>query len=585
MRVILFGLLCFLCHTAIAGPVDKKKAQKIATALLCNDITSAETSVQEVNLNNEVRSRISTQSLKSPSFYIFASTAGEGFAIISGDDNFPEIIGYSKTCKLEDASDMPEALIAYLEAYSHYVDDVRIGIAKIPATYRAVTDTIVAPLCTTKWGQGTPFNTKCPQIDGSYAPVGCMATAMAQIMRYWRFPERATGKVAYNTENSSIGVIDTDLSTDEHIYNWDAMKDRKESMVRPSSYKDVAQLSYDCGVAAKMKYNLGGSGTSDANGQYALYNNFGYSRATTQLIFRNFVSSQTVWNDMILKELKEGRPIIYCGSSTKGSGSDAAGHAFIFDGYDSEGNVHVNWGWNGSYDGYYSIVTLDMGEYAFSETQSMIYGIKPGKEGETLPQSRLLVFHGAPVADAVSTSLNKKFIITLPDFYNYDAISHSWKYSVGLFDKHGKFIENIVEEVSYENFIALNGYHAGKTLIAQIPSKTSNGKELAEGDYVLRFIINEKDFNSNNGSENWILPYCQGGDDSNWLPVEIKGGKAYFDQVSSGIQNIQGGNDKVKSVDYFDLSGRNIKYPSKGMFLIERQTMSTGKVRSFKRWF
>jgi hypothetical protein len=332
--------------------------------------------------------------IEAPAFYMFNSDDGEGFAIVSGDDDFPEIIGYSDKGQLIENGSLPDALLSYLEAYSRYVADVRSGVANPPMREEAGNSIAnpVAPLCTSTWGQGYPYNDYCPKIGVNTCPVGCVATAMAQIMYYHKHPERAKGRVVYNTENQKIGssgYISENLNTDEHIYQWDLMRDNATLMVgaaNAASRNAVAQLSYDCGVASKTMYDITGSASFESDAIYAFCNNFNYSRSTTQLVLRECVATQKEWNDLVIKELNERRPIFFCGSSTKGEGTDATGHAFVIDGYDNTGNVHVNWGWDGVADGFYNIITLDMGEYAFSETQCMIIGIKKNLAGETYPQ-------------------------------------------------------------------------------------------------------------------------------------------------------------------------------------------------------
>jgi hypothetical protein len=576
----------FVLLTAYAGPVDFATAKKLAESVINNGDMPVEKTVEEVVLSAEVNSRMSVSPVEAPAFYVFEAEEG-GFAIVSGEDAFPEVIGYSTDGQISRNGSMPDALVAYLESYSRYVEDVRKGLVDAPVTDRvfSVGTPVVAPMCVTKWGQGSPYNNLCPMVNMRHTPVGCVATAMAQVMYYHKYPERAKGYISYYTGNTSIGNISMDFYSDSHIYHWDEMKATSAEMSDSASRASVARLSYDCGVATKMQYSPNGSGTTDAECALAFRENFGYSKSSVKYIMREWFSSQKEWNRIVFDELDEGRPLIYCGNSLKGSGRDAAGHAFIFDGYDSEGNVHVNWGWDGASDGYYNIVTLDMGTYAFSERQSMVFGIKPGTEEETAVQSRLLVFHNSPRASVVSTSLDKRIMMDLQEFYNYDAEPHSWKCGIGLFDKHGRFLECVGKEVSYVSWNALSGWASGPSVFVKIPSKLSNGETLPEGDYALRYIINEKGFTLEDGSEDWILPYSIGGDKANWLPVEIKGKKAYLDQVSSGIGDVEIDGVAVLSSEFFDLNGRNVVTPSDGQIVVEKQRLTNGKFRSVKRRF
>lgn len=580
IRPFLIGILFLLCGTASAEPIDMEKAKEIAANAI------GKNKLADVALSSEVSSRMAVSPVKAPAFYMFNSEDGKGFVIVSGDDTFPEVIGYSTTGHLSSDGTMPDALTAYLEGYSRYVEDVRKGVVAPPVRegVGVAGTSSVSPLCTSTWGQGYPYNGYCPVINTDVCPVGCVATAMAQIMYYYKYPERATGgRIMYDTGNTSIGsggYLIEDFSTDEHVYQWDLMRDHISQMygsANAASRNAVAQLSYDCGVASNMQYAVGGSGTTESEALYAFHKYFGYSLASTDLLLRETIATQAEWNAIVKRELDEGRPILYAGASKKGSGSDAAGHAFVIDGYDTGGKVHVNWGWSGTSDGYFDITTLDMGDYAFTETQSMIYGIKPAVEGEKAKQSRLLAVYGSIGITATTAFLGRPIFVTLTDFFNIYGSSKHWYLSIGLFDKYGQFIQAIGGENDLESL----GYGYGYTKAsyrATLPS------DLADGDYVLRVIINEDGFNLPSGERDWILPYFNGGDAANWYPVMVSGGKAYLNQVSTPIEKVEAEDADVVSRQYFDMNGRAISTPNEGL-VIEKQTLSNGKSRIVKRMY
>ena len=580
IRLFFIGILCFFCAAASAEPIDFDAAKKLAAKAI------GKSEVVNVQPGSEVNSRMAVSPVDAPAFYMFNSEDGKGFAIISGDDEFPEVIGYSETGWLNLNGSLPDALVAYLEGYSRYVADVRSGLATPPVRegVGSATTNSVPPLCKSTWGQGYPYNGYCPRIGVNTCPVGCVATAMAQIMYYYKHPERAQGgKIVYDTGNAKIGsngYITEDFSTDEHIYAWDLMRDDVSMMngtANIASRNAVAQLSYDCGVATKMSYNTGGSGTTESEALYAFHKHFDYS-VNTSLAYREMVSSQEEWNALIKKELDEGRPVLFCGASTKGSGADAAGHAFIVDGYTKSGPVHINWGWDGSSDGYYDIVTLDMGQYAFSEGQSIVYGIQPSVEGETMPQSNLLCFYEPMEVTALSVSLGKRYFCNLYSFYNLYPAAKKWSVCIGLFDKHGNFISKIGQGPALGTLGYLYGC-SSYTIPCTLPKGT------ADGDYALRVLINEEGYNLPNGEKDWILPQYVGGDSANWLPVMISNGVAYFNQVSTPIESVEIDAADVVSRQYFDLNGRSVAAPAEGAIVIEKQTLSNGKSRSVKRRF
>ena len=588
-RLFLIGAFCLLCGMANAEPVDFESAKSIAAK------TIGKSGVVDIKPAAAISSRMSVTPVEAPAFYMFNSEDGKGFAIISGDDEFPEVIGYSDKGQINVNGTLPDALVAYLEGYSRYVADVRRGIATPPVRegVGSATETAVFPLCTSTWGQSDPFNAYCPKVGVNRCPVGCIATAMAQIMYYYKHPVRPTGgSVMCDTGNKNIGFggfLYEDFSTDEHIYQWDLMRNNVSLMSgadNEASRNAVAQLSYDCGIATNMQYATGGSGTTESEAAFALTEYFGYSPATTECIERNFVSTQEEWNAMVKKELDESRPVLYVGSSTKGAGSDAAGHAFIVDGYDKKGMVHVNWGWYGSSDGYFNITTLDMGEYAFSETQGMIYGIKPAVEGEKARQSRHLVFYGGLTTSSFYAQLGGKSVeFQTGAAYNFYAADKQWSIRIGLYDKYGKFMEYVTSVQSLPELGYLYGTNTGFRFSCTLPKTLSDGSKLADGDYALRILINEEGFNLPNGERDWILPYVVGGDKENWLPIMVKNGIAYIDQVSTPISSVEADGVEVVSSQYFDLNGRVIETPAAGSIAIERQTLSNGKTRSVKRLF
>ncbi len=572
-KLFTLAILFVVCLTAVSEPVDAVAARKVAERIMNK-------AVKEVVMNAEVRGRTTVVPYDVPAFHVFEASDGKGFAIVSGDDEFPEIIGYSDNNAFSSAS-MPEGLVAYLEMYSQYVAEVRNGNAEAPETtvLESLATPVVAPMCEAQWGQTAPYYNKCPLVGVKRCLVGCVATAMAQIMYYYKFPERAMGLVSYDTTNPNIGrggILTVNLNTSTHIYDWASMKNTAAECTDKASGDAVAQLSYDCGVAAHMMYGTEGSGTSDIYACYGFYTNFGYSKSSVSYLSRDFFEDQQEWEALIMRELDEKRPVLYAGASSTGGGADAAGHAFVFDGYDSNGFVHVNWGWDGYCDGYYDIVKLNPDDYTFSLDQSAIIGIKPGKDGEKRPQSRLLaVYDGKVEVEETTVDLGDKFVVSLPEFYNFEADTHDWYIGAGLFDKYGNFIQDITVG---SNFESIQSYYGSSEYAFQCMAPSV----MADGDYAIRMIINEEGYTNASGGKDWTLPYCYGGDSKNWLPVMVQNGVMYFGQVSTGIESVEE-NIEVLDVQYFDLNGRTVANPVKGSVVIEKQTLRNGKMRTLKR--
>jgi len=205
----------------------------------------------------------------------------------------------------------------------------------------------VAPLCTDLWHQDEPYHNFTPLIDDQHAKVGCVATSMAQIMYYYHYPEKGTGTHTYFDEKGCGDTLTADFSA--HTYDWDYILDAYDTIGHSErQLQAIAQLHSDCGIAVDMRYGISDSGASSALIAHALYNYFGYS-PSMRFIFRDFYRHDEL-HAILRNELANGRPIA-CGAHL----SDGSGHAFIIDGYDTQGLYHINWGWGGWCNGYYNI--------------------------------------------------------------------------------------------------------------------------------------------------------------------------------------------------------------------------------------
>lgn len=326
--------------------------------------------------------------LKDGSDLIFVvSLRPTGFILIAGDDASYPVLGYNTDHAWKEYP-LPPQLEYLIGVWEDQLED--ISAHRLPASLettvlwskydKPVSEfqpnanyRDVSPLLTTIWGQGTYYNAQCP----SGTPVGCVATAMAQIMRYWSFPVTGVGSHSYNCPPYGTQTADFGATT----YNWSAMPNNVTS-----ANAAVATISRHAGVAVDMQYAPDGSGAYSTDVPNALINYFRYASSTQ---YRNKGSyTPSVWEAMMKGEIDNARPVYYSGSST-GSG----GHAWVLDGY-SGSNFHVNWGWNGYYNGYFSLTALNPGTDNFSSGQAAVIGIAPtvtsltiseGFEGTTFP--------------------------------------------------------------------------------------------------------------------------------------------------------------------------------------------------------
>ncbi|MBD5290395.1 MAG: hypothetical protein HDS26_06905 [Bacteroides sp.] len=312
--------------------------------------------------------RISADGLSRLRIYNF-NDERKGFVLYSGED----VVGYSPEGNFSEES-APPALMAMLESFS------------APEVPEAAEETgkwdAVAPLENGRgyamWNQDAPFNDLCPDYElGKRAPTGCVATAMAQVMFYHQWPLKGTGSHTYSPFVLHGNTLTGDF--ENTLYRWDAMIPNYGSGMAGADNEDsraaVAELMLHCGIAVEMVYYTQ-SGATDYDVPPALVNYFGYDRGMAYRQREHYNSTE--WLEIINRELREGRPVLAYGKSASG------GHAFVFDGMDSDGFIHVNWGWGGMSNGYFntSVLTPPMqgiggADGGFNYSQRIITGIRP----------------------------------------------------------------------------------------------------------------------------------------------------------------------------------------------------------------
>ena len=286
-----------------------------------------------------------------PAYYVFNAESDGGFVIVAGDDRMPDILGYSEKGMLnpETASCNVKWLLSYYDKVASHLTDKDI---EKKSTRRAVLPSI-NPLITTTWDQGYPYNELCPIYEGERCITGCVATALAQVINYNRWPQDYTSSVpAYTTESLKIKMPELEPT----IFNWDNMTN-----------DDIARLMLYCGQAVQMDYGPSVSGAMSYMEAVALTSVFGYSQTTHQVNRDSY--NEEEWEALLHYELAEGRPIVYNGDGTGG------GHCFILHGYDN-GLFYVNWGWSGNEDGYFRLTGLDTGMGDFNSGHIAIIGIQ-----------------------------------------------------------------------------------------------------------------------------------------------------------------------------------------------------------------
>lgn len=378
--LLLCGLLPYLC---LAQQRSFPDVTKIAKTFVRDNTSMSEMSDMTLKLSSSVISSDNELSANKEAYYIFASASdGAGFVIVSGDKRMPEILAYSDQNRF-DIDRMPPSVRYWLDCYVEEFLSFDGNETSDAKQLSSVTPSGVAPLLdNTIWGQGDPYNRNCPSVRNERCVTGCVATAMAQVMKFHKYPANGKGTVNYYTETNNIH-LQKDFSMVQ--FYWDKMLDNYKISFSSEEADAVAELMYACGTSVKMDYctsDQGGSGAYQYDLIPAFVENFSYDDDAAFMI-RSHCSIED-WHNILVNELNAGRPVNYAGSSTRDGG-----HSFVLDGYRvSEGNnypdYHVNWGWNGSCDGYYKIADLhpsEDGQYTtyagFNNSQQMTIGIKP----------------------------------------------------------------------------------------------------------------------------------------------------------------------------------------------------------------
>lgn len=286
-----------------------------------------------------------------------------GFVVLARDSRVDAVLGYSDTAY--DADDNNPGFNWWKQAMEQSIDYYLATGTKMPKAAPSGKHVGVAQLVTTKWNQDSPFNDKAPKYGTTHYPIGCVATAMGQIMKYHNWPDTGVGRSTYRAskydENGTeTGTVQLSVGFSSGNYDWPNMLDVYSRGYNSTQAEAVSKLLYHCAVAVKMGFTPSGSGSFTFTAIDALRNYFKYN-PFLHFYQRQFMSVDE-WMELVYTSLDNKRPILYGGQS-----ASQGGHEFVIDGYDTDGKVHVNWGWGGSRDGYFDIASLN----GFSSYQDM----------------------------------------------------------------------------------------------------------------------------------------------------------------------------------------------------------------------
>lgn len=401
----------------------------------------------------------------------FAVNTNAGFVLVSSDDAMPDILGYSDGGSF-DPTNLPPGLQDLLQCYDEEYRLLPYTTAPAPLP-KQTSPKFVKPLLQTKWNQREPFNDLCPFYkDQSRSVTGCVATAMAQVMRYYCYPTKGSGSHSYLWLNTSYPEASQILSVSFDVsYDWDNMLLSYASSYTNQQAQAVATLMYHCGVAVDMNYGSS-SGAQTPKVMTALRDYFGYD-PHFQRIQKDMYPLDSL-AAILRAELDNKRPVISDGYNSE------SGHAFVCDGYNTTGYFHFNWGWGGSSDGYYLLSALNPGSqgiggssHGYNKNTSFFIGVQP-LTTSTPP--------AIPQLSLDSTRINKQqfsrtesFDLTLYHLYNRGLTSFSGSYGVALFDEDESKLIAILSQKN--NYSLSGGYYrtTPATLSCSVPKSVPNG--------------------------------------------------------------------------------------------------------------
>ncbi len=310
--------------------------------------------------------------------YVFNRDNG-GFVILSADDVAAPVLGYSDKGSF-DPQNIPASMEYMLEAYSAEISSAA-AIDYVSAALSSDDKAPIKPMVTTAWDQNAPYNNLCPTMNNKRCPSGCVAVAMAQVMSYHKWPVKGTGTHTYTWP-----ATNTQLSFDYENtpFDWDNILDTYYNVPATDAQLDaIATLMYGVGVSTDMYYTATASGANRDKTARGFVENLNYDKGLNYLPRRFYNLDE--WCDLLYNELVNGRPVFYDGKDVRGSG-----HAFVLDGYDTDGFFHINWGWGPGSEGFYRLSALNPssqgtggGVSGYNDLQGAFIGIQKPVPGST----------------------------------------------------------------------------------------------------------------------------------------------------------------------------------------------------------
>ncbi|MCF0206418.1 MAG: C10 family peptidase, partial [Bacteroidales bacterium] len=432
MKKLALLLVCAatLSLTAKSQNISIEEGKKIAKNIIEERFSSLGKNPQEYTISNSF-----TETFDNTDVFHVYNLEPAGFVIVSASENIEPLLAFSYESSF-DKTDRHPSVQAFLDSYAEQIAySIKNNLSASEKTqkewqhyknqnFSAREIESVSPLLSTKWNQGRYFNTLCPEdsegLDG-HAVTGCVATALGQIFNYFRYPTQGTGSYGYDHE--TYGHLEVNF--EEQRYDYDYMPNS------PTDYNEnLARLLYNIGVSVDMQYGPDGSGMYNHKGAYTMYTHFGYCD-TTRYIFKDSLPTiipesvendtvipDSIWNGILVDHLNRRIPLYYAGW---GDYVYQSGHAFVFDGYSDSTHYHINWGWGGSYDGFFTISNLSPGGSNFRLAHEVIINAVPKEPLQACEGLKTINFYegsledGSGPLDGYFANSNCSWLVTAHD--------------------------------------------------------------------------------------------------------------------------------------------------------------------------
>lgn len=531
-KIILSAILVLAFTTAWAEIVTKETASKVATLFLDSE------SVDMVWTGIDSYSVLEAGS---PAFYVFN---GNGqWVIVSGDDCAVPVLMHGEGSF--DPNTIPPNMKEFLNGIGSNIlearnmnytvaNDVMVQWSQMVEPIRADSRLDLAStekvLNTAQWGQGKPYNIYCPYDNDIQCVTGCVATAMSIVMRYNKWPEKGKGTIpAYTTKTKSIYVDGIDING--FSYDWDKMPEQNSEIDTDPEKEAVARLMAHAGAMVTMDYSANSSGATNTSIIPALVKYMSYSSGAH--FDSRAYTNNAVWFSRIKSEIDNNRPLLYGGQDKDGKG----GHMFVCDGYNSNNEIHINWGWNGSKNAWYAVNYLGSGNtsYVFNIGDCAIFDLVPNKNPDG-PDGEYHLYYDSMTLTEGTISKGSDFTIEVSEIGNDGgADCNCIDLNLALVDKDGN-IKETISNITIENILPVNNY-----FIYPFPFKCKiNIADISLGD---RFAVFYKDSKGNykpvTGSD--PLNSTIGAMDISMIdiPDDLQAGQNYYPHLIPGHKPIK----------------------------------------------